>query len=178
MPKSLAKVQKKISKKKGSTNSLHENSRDSQRLRRAGARDDKLAKVAAARVKSNQPHLQRVSFFQQAAQQANESMTLDTIQGVIQSYLGRSNEELVKLKHERRPGRPSSTREDLLKQRMMMEEREYDTGLWMPDLGIEENLKQLEKWNGEWGSLNTLKYVRIARSGTKHNSSFPPKGQS
>ncbi|KAL8941203.1 MAG: hypothetical protein Q9216_002380 [Gyalolechia sp. 2 TL-2023] len=37
MPKHLAKVQKKISKKKGAVSSLHENSRDAKRLRRAGA---------------------------------------------------------------------------------------------------------------------------------------------
>ena len=56
MPKSLAKVQKKIAKKKGHSNSLHENSRDAQRLRRAGARSEKLDKLAAARAKANQPY--------------------------------------------------------------------------------------------------------------------------
>ena len=56
MPKSLAKVQKKLSKKRGNVSSLHENSRDAQRLRRAGARGEKLARVAAARAKGNQPH--------------------------------------------------------------------------------------------------------------------------
>lgn len=56
MPKSLVKVQKKLAKKKGSSNSLHENSRDAQRLRRAGARAEKLDKLAAARAKANQPH--------------------------------------------------------------------------------------------------------------------------
>lgn len=56
MPKSLAKVQKKVAKKKGNSNSLHENSRDAQKLRRAGARSERLDKVAAARAKANQPH--------------------------------------------------------------------------------------------------------------------------
>ena len=56
MTKSLAKVQKKISKKGVSITSLHENSRNSQRLRRASARDDKLARVSAARAKANKPH--------------------------------------------------------------------------------------------------------------------------
>jgi len=56
MTKSLAKVQKKISKKGVSITSLHENSRNSQRLRRASARDDKLARVSAARNKVNKPH--------------------------------------------------------------------------------------------------------------------------
>jgi translation machinery-associated protein 16 len=55
MAKALHKVQKQISKKRGGKpNSLHENSRDSQRLRRAGAREDKIAKLVAAASKANQ----------------------------------------------------------------------------------------------------------------------------
>ena len=62
MPKALHKVQKNISKKRGGKpNSLHENSRDSQRLRRAGAREDKLAKVLAAAMKMNQAYGQTVA---------------------------------------------------------------------------------------------------------------------
>lgn len=56
MPKNLAKVQKKLSKKKGNISSLNENSRDAQKLRRAGARSEKLSRLAAARAKANQPH--------------------------------------------------------------------------------------------------------------------------
>jgi translation machinery-associated protein 16 len=55
MPKSLEKTRKKIAKKKGNITALHENSRDSQRLRRAQMRDDKLEKVASARRKNDQP---------------------------------------------------------------------------------------------------------------------------
>ena len=57
MAKALHKVQKHISKKRGGKpTSLHENSRDSQRLRAAGARDDKLAKVLAAATRANQAY--------------------------------------------------------------------------------------------------------------------------
>lgn len=55
MAKALHKVQKQIAKKKGGkTNSLHENSRDSQRLRTAGAREDKIARIVAAASRANQ----------------------------------------------------------------------------------------------------------------------------
>lgn len=47
MAKNLYKVQKKISKKRGKLGTLHENSRDSKRLQAAGAREDKLSRVAA-----------------------------------------------------------------------------------------------------------------------------------
>ena len=55
MPRSLSKVQKHVSKKRGGKpNALHENSRDAQRLRRAGAREDKLTKILNAATRSNQ----------------------------------------------------------------------------------------------------------------------------
>ncbi len=106
MPKNLAKLQKKISKKKGNTTTLNENSRDSQRLRRAGARGEKLEKLAAARAKANQPHrahaiisckvflvggtlakgstVQRVSYFQGAAKATDGPVDKEKIQSLIQ----------------------------------------------------------------------------------------------
>ena len=63
MPKSLAKVQKKLSKKKGKLNSLHENSRDAQKLRRASGREDKLAREATARGKQNQYYCKPAGYF-------------------------------------------------------------------------------------------------------------------
>lgn len=93
-------------------------------------------------------------------------------------YLSRDDDELRKLKNERRLGRPSSTREDLLKQRITTEEREYDTGFWIPDMENMDNINILREWDGTWTSLNTLKYVRLGRNGLIHLSSFPPNGQS
>ena len=61
MAKALHKVQKQISKKRGGKpTSLHENSRDSQRLRAAGAREDKLAKLLAAATRANQTYGQSI----------------------------------------------------------------------------------------------------------------------
>jgi translation machinery-associated protein 16 len=55
MPKSLEKTRKKIAKKKRSITALHENSRDSQRLRRAANRDEKISRITSARKKNDQP---------------------------------------------------------------------------------------------------------------------------
>ena len=64
MAKALHKVQKQISRKRGGKpTSLHENSRDSRRLRTAGAREDKLAKLVAAATKANQVYGQRIVHF-------------------------------------------------------------------------------------------------------------------
>lgn len=56
MPKSLAKVQKHISKKRGAIEALHENSRDAKLLRRAGTRDDRVARVSAAMARGRQSY--------------------------------------------------------------------------------------------------------------------------
>ena len=93
-------------------------------------------------------------------------------------YLNRDDEALAELKSQRRPGRPSSTREDLLKQQMAMEDNEYSAGFWIPDMQDEGNLEKLRRWNGDWGYLSTLKYIRLARNGSIQQSSFPPKGHS
>ena len=82
------------------------------------------------------------------------------------------------MKAERRPGRPSSTREDLLKQRINMEGREYKAGYWLPDMQGEKNLEALRDWSGQWENLNILKFVRITEGGKISESSFPPKGRS
>ncbi|MCJ1446323.1 MAG: hypothetical protein MMC23_006828 [Stictis urceolatum] len=178
MPQAVSKITKKVSRKKGNINSLHENSRDAQRIRRASARDDKVTKLSATRAKINQPHLQRVAFFQGAAKATPSVLDIAECQRLVEGFIHRDDEDLAKLKKERRPGRPASTRQDLLEQRIATEEREYDSGFWIPDLVEEDNFHKIQLWSGEWTSLNTMRYVRVNRSGEVKESSFPPKGQS
>ncbi|KAF2174750.1 hypothetical protein K469DRAFT_613427 [Zopfia rhizophila CBS 207.26] len=174
----LSKVQKHITKKKGKNVSLHENSRDTHRLQRASARDDKLNRLAAVREKQNRPYLLRLKFFQTAAAEHDATLTIPGIQNLIDNFLHRDDEELATLKANRRPGRPPSTREALLKQSQAAESGEYSSGFWIPDLEDPENLRTLKIWNGQWANLNTMKFVRIAKDGAKRESSFPPKGMS
>ena len=54
MAKSLSKVEKKITKKKGKITNLHDKSRDAKRLRHAVEREAKLKRQAAENVKINQ----------------------------------------------------------------------------------------------------------------------------
>ena len=97
---------------------------------------------------------------------------------ILFSYLNGDNEELKILQADRRPGRPSTAKEDLLKQRMEMEEREYNAGYWVPDMEAESNLAALREWSGEWENLNSLKFIRVTKGGHRTESSFPPKGKS
>lgn len=105
-------------------------------------------------------------------------LSVPEIQAMIDDFLGRDDEELATLKAERRPGRPPSTRETLLKQNQAVEQGEYASGFWVPELEDAENLKMLKAWNGQWSGLPTLKFARISKDGVKRESSFPPKGLS
>jgi translation machinery-associated protein 16 len=120
----------------------------------------------------------RIKSFQSYTAEHVSPLSVSEIQAMIQDYLGRDDEEVAKLKAERRPGRPPSTRQTLLEQHQATEQGEYASGFWVPDLEIEENLRKLKDWNGQWSSLATLKFARISKEGVKKESTFPPKGLS
>ncbi|KAF2500838.1 hypothetical protein BU16DRAFT_614538 [Lophium mytilinum] len=175
--KGLQKVQKQIAKKKGRNTVLHEHSRDTQRLQRASARDDKIIRLTSLRNKQNRPYVDRVNLIKT---EVGEKTTLShtEIHAIIEKFLRRDDDELATIQAERRPGRPASNREGQLKERQKLEMREYDSGFWMPDLEDAANVKLLKDWEGQWVGLNTMKFVRMEKSGTRHESSYPPKGQS
>lgn len=179
MARALHKVQKVISKKKGGkVNALHENSRDARRLRQAGAREDKIAKIMTAAHKSNGVYVSRVSWFQEAMGERGNPPSEEEIQQLIEEFIGRENEELNELKAAHRPGRPRSKAEERIQDRVDAEDREFKAGFWMPDLRDEECLKKLERWGGQWGGMSTMTYVRVVKGSEIKPSSFPPKSLS
>ena len=90
----------------------------------------------------------------------------------------RDDDELLELQANRRPGRPTSTREDRLRQRIEAEESEYNTGFWVPDMRDAESKTSLRQWSGDWSSLSSLRFIRMTKKGEIRISSFPPKGLS
>lgn len=180
MARALDKVQKKISKKKGGKlTALHENSRDANRLRQAGAREDKIARIMTAAHKSNGVYVHRVLWFQEAMNERGSSPLSDAeIQQLVEDFIAREQEELDELKAAHRPGRPRSKAEERLQDRIDAEEREFKAGFWMPDLRNEECLTKLGRWGGQWGGMSTMTYVRVVKGNEIKPSSFPPKGLS
>ncbi|KAB8293011.1 hypothetical protein EYC80_007373 [Monilinia laxa] len=181
MPKSLKKTSKHISKKRGGeVTALHENSRDSRSLRRAGGRDDKLDRMAAERKRHNRPILERALYFQDAIKKNGvKPLELDAIHSLITTFVHQHDEELNALKKERRPGRPASTREDLLKIKIAADEKEYENGFYLPDLTNSDNVMAFALWeNSTWSYLNTLKWMRLSSNGHIQETKFPPKGSS
>ena len=120
----------------------------------------------------------RVKSFQSYTAEHIVPLSVKEQQAMIEDYLGRDDEELAKLKAERRAGRPPNTRQTLLEQARATEQDEYASGFWIPDLEDESNLLKLKQWDGKWAGLATLKFARISKEGFKRISSFPPKGMS
>ncbi|PHH86091.1 hypothetical protein CDD83_10775 [Cordyceps sp. RAO-2017] len=178
MPSSLHKTRKQIAKKRnGEVNALHEKSRDSLRLHKAGTRDQRLEKLAAARSKREQPIVDRVTFFQeQLGETGNAPLQVAAIQSMIHTFIHRHDEEYDGLKKSRRAGRPPSTREDLLKMKMSALETEYEKGFALPDVMDHDNVKLLEDWEGSWSKLTTLQWIKVTSTGSVRKADFPSKG--
>jgi translation machinery-associated protein 16 len=122
--------------------------------------------------------VERVAFLQTATSNSTSTLTIPEIQDLIEIYMGRFDSDLDALKEERRPGRPASTREAELKLQMEHDVKEYASGFWIPDLEDAQVLATLKEWGGSWVALNTMKFVRISKDGSRLESSFPPKGRS
>lgn len=179
MPSALAKVQKHVKKKKGDKiKSLHENSRDAQRLRRAGNRDDRVARLSSIREQVNKQWIDRIVFFQQRLPETLHPLEIPKVLSLIQVYVERNDDELEQLRLERRAGRPPSTRQTLLEQQRKSDEKEFASGLWLPNLQDEETLVKLDRWAGDWVSLGTMRFVRVDVKGELKESQFPPRGAS
>jgi translation machinery-associated protein 16 len=94
------------------------------------------------------------------------------------SYINRDTPEIEQLQSERRKGRPPSKREEALKERVQAEDREFTTGLWMPDLSDSYVMTTLKAWNRDWSGLSAMKFIRFKKNGEKLASSFPPNRMS
>jgi translation machinery-associated protein 16 len=88
------------------------------------------------------------------------------------------DEEIKTMEAQRKPGRPPNKLLEFYKTNLQAEEREFNSGFWLPDLQDAGNLAKLQAWRGDWNSLATMQFVRITKNGVKHASRFPPNGQS
>ncbi|KAM5351763.1 hypothetical protein ACJ41O_004486 [Fusarium nematophilum] len=179
MPSTLNKTRKQISKKRnGVVNALHEKSRDSLRLHKAGVRDQRIEKLAAARSKKEQPLVDRVAFLQQAlrAKEVKDALGVEEVQRIIHSFVHQYDEEYDAVKKTRRPGRPASAKEDLLKVKISTLEDEYKGGFVLPDLLSSDNVNALHLWEGSWSYLTQLKWVKVNSAGQVRPTAFPSGG--
>lgn len=180
MARALDKVQKKIAKKRGGKpTALHENSRDAQRLRTAGAREDKINKLMKAAEHANQQYINRVLWVQEQLEEVDFAPRNDEqLHEFVRGWIARQQEEMETESAAQRPGRPKSKALADIHDQIDSEEREYKIGFWFPDVRDEDSLGRLRQYKGSWGGLNNLTFVRAYSGGDIKPSSFPPKALS
>ncbi|CEJ91871.1 hypothetical protein VHEMI07558 [[Torrubiella] hemipterigena] len=150
---------------------------DSKKLHKAGIRDVRLEKLASARNKREQPIAERVAYFQDGLQEREaDSLDLATVQMLITQFVNQYDEEYDEVKKARRPGRPASVREDLLKMKIAALNEEYEKGFVIPDVMDIDNAKKLNAWEGSWAYLATIPWIKVFSSGKVVPTDFPTKG--
>lgn len=139
--------------------------------------------------------MDRIDYIHEAIQECTEALSTEEISEFVAKYvpptinhhtrrltqvryIARDAEEIKQLESERRKGRPPSKREEALKQRVQTEDREFATGLWMPDLSDQYAMTAMKNWNGHWSGLSAIKFMRFTKDGEKLTSTFPPKSMS
>ncbi|RMJ25610.1 Translation machinery-associated protein [Aspergillus sp. HF37] len=149
MARTYQKVHKHVSKKKGAVEALHENSRDANRIRRAAARDDRVARVNATMSRGRDLYIQRIGYFQENTPDSGAFSDEDMME-LVRSYINRGAPEIEQLQSERRKGRPPGKREEALIQRTEAENKELRTGFWVPDITQDDVVERLKVWKGDW----------------------------
>jgi translation machinery-associated protein 16 len=111
----------------------------------------------------------RVKFFKDAVLLDDEKTTynMEEMKQMITAFIARDEDELNKIKSERRPGRPASSRQDMLQLKLDHDLQEYKAGYNVPNLLDGETVAHLREWNGSQGGLNSIKFIRVAKDKDK-----------
>jgi translation machinery-associated protein 16 len=106
------------------------------------------------------------------------------------SFIHQYEEEYTSIKKARRPGRPSSSKEDLLKIKIAALKEEHEKGfrkflppqclptntdpfIDIPDVMSEESAKKLDEWEGSWTSLKDVPWIKVTTNCLARPTDFP-----
>lgn len=177
--KSLSKIQKNL--KSSGKSHVHPNGRKYQQLARATLRENSLAAKKREHQKRKSCELARIKFVQDLINSDSlkdrTDFSHEELTAFLQEFIQRDNKELKELKKNRRKNRPPSNRQIMLEQKLDREIAEFEIGFLAPDLSDEKNVTILRNWNGTFGSINSLKTIRLNRKGEQvigGNASFTP----
>lgn len=172
LSKSVSKIHKNIRTKQNATKKkvmIHPNGRKFKQLNRATLREAKIEQKKREFNERRSNELARVKFLQDVinsdsfkAQPFFSNLEMITF---IQSFVDRDDEEIEQLKAKRKSNRPTSNRQMLLENKKALEMEEFRKGFQTPDLTIGDNVTFLRNWNGSFGSMSTLKLIRMDING-------------
>lgn len=163
----LSKVTKNLSKSK-SSGSMHIKGRKFKQLNRATLRDKKITTKKLKSLEQKENELASLFFLQKVINgdedfQKFETFTLKDMKAFTELFISRYDEEIEKLRSERRPGRPQTSRHTLLEEVARHDRDIYATGFRIPDLTDKATVERLKLWNGSLGGTTIMKFVLITK---------------
>lgn len=168
--KSLSKIQKNM-KSGGKKPTVHPRGRKYQQLATATLRENKVAAKKKAHNERKSQELSRLKFIQDVVNtdslKNKETFSNEETAVFIQEFIARDDEQLEELKNKRKANRPPLNKQLILQQKRESEMQEFEKGFLCPDLTDEKNVIFLRNWNQSFGSLSTLKLIRVNINGEK-----------
>ncbi|EGW30961.1 uncharacterized protein SPAPADRAFT_142119 [Spathaspora passalidarum NRRL Y-27907] len=165
----LNKVTKNLSK---STGQMHIKGRKFKQLNRATLRDKKINERKLKTLQQKENELAIVFFLQKLINddddfKVQETFSLEEIKEFIELFIGRFDDELEELRAARRPGRPATSRQQILEEKVKHDRQVYATGVKVPDLADKETVQRLRLWNGTTGGATIMKFVHVSKDMTE-----------
>lgn len=151
-----------LKKIKGKKEQAHPNSRKSHQIQRAALRDERITAQGITKQKEQMKWINRYGFFKVITTTNPGAVYSEPeVRSLIETYLGRNDSELQSLVETRRPGRPKSTRQDLLERTKELERSEYESGFKVPVMDDVLNLEELRHWKGDVGGLQKVRLCLV-----------------
>lgn len=145
--------------------SAHPRSRKAQQLQRAALRGEHLQQKKTRQLKEKlYPMVDRLTWFQLRLDEGLKKCDTEYIDSLVEEYLARFDDQLIKIKAGLRSGRPIPVKLDQLEALKSQERKEYEqAGVEIPDLTVTENVTMLRAWDGTYHSIKLIKLMRFKK---------------
>lgn len=164
LAKSLTKVSKKIA---GSSLTLHAKGRKFKQLGRATEREAKIrAKKQRHMDQKNHELLFYLHIQESIKDSPDETFSLNELREIVREWVCRDDEELAEIDKNRRPGRPLTGKQQLLKEKRKHDEHLFETGIRTPDIRDKDTVTYVKNWNGNAGASTAWKFTLVTKAAT------------
>ncbi|KAJ3404315.1 hypothetical protein HDU80_003008 [Chytriomyces hyalinus] len=153
----------KVSKIKGAEKA-HPFSRKAAQLRRAFAREERVAGLKTMKDADRTRAVDRMVWFKYAIPDELPSANLELVHDLIDQYINRNEDEIEELKATIRPNRQRPPKIALLEMLQGKDRHEYATGMRVPDMCDAANVARLRKWEGDYNGIGAIKMVSITEA--------------
>ncbi|KAI8621782.1 translation machinery-associated protein 16 [Chytriomyces sp. MP71] len=153
----------KVSKIKGAEKA-HPFSRKAAQMRRAFAREERVASLKSHKDADRMRVVDRMVWFKYALQDDIPAATPEIVHDLIDQYINRNEQELEDLKATIRPNRPRPAKIALLEMLQGKDRHEYRTGMKLPDMADAANVVRLRTWEGDYNGISAIKMVEVVES--------------